>query len=311
MNVPKIQTMSPQLISVLQEHIQYEKLPADFIQLVKNYYWPIVCDIANAIEDPAPKPYFLGIQGTQGSGKSTFAGFIKRILEEEFGKNCLVLSLDDFYLTKAERETLSQEVHPLLMTRGVPGTHDIGLLSQTIEQINSLQAGQSISVVTFNKALDDRADPKDWQSITEPQDVIILEGWCVGVSAQSQDDLAEPINELEANEDVDGKWRGYVNQQIGQNYQSIYDQFDGLAVLLAPSFECVFQWRTKQEQKLIDKLNSQGESLNDTMSPAEIKRFISHYQRLTEHGLKTLPSQANWQLILQANHSITELIRLI
>lgn len=319
MNKPQIQSMSPRMLGILEQHISNEKLPDDFIQTVKNYFWPIVCDVveefdatAGSLKSGINKPYFLGIQGTQGSGKSTFASFIKRILEEEFGKKCLVLSLDDFYLTKAERITLSQDVHPLLLTRGVPGTHDINLLLQTLKEVNSLKTektGQTVNVVTFNKALDDRAVPAEWQSVATPQDVVILEGWCVGVSAQTQQALVEPINQLEANEDIDGQWRGHVNQQIGQHYQSLYDQFDGLAVLLAPSFECVFQWRTKQEQKLIDKLMTVNKPLNDTMSPADIKRFISHYQRLTEHGLSTLPAQANWQLILQPNHVITELIR--
>ena len=304
--------MSSRVLGILEQHIRNEQLPCDFIQTVEKFYWPIVCDVLeNQQKLVNKKPYFLGIQGTQGSGKSTFASFIKCILEEEFGKKCLVLSLDDFYLTKSEREVLSQEVHPLFLTRGVPGTHDMHLLAKTIEQVNSLQVGDKLNVVTFNKALDDRAASTDWQLVDEPQDVIILEGWCVGVPAQSPEDLVQPINELEMTEDINGTWRAYINEQIIQHYQVVYDQFDSLAVLLAPSFECVYQWRVKQEQKLIDKLDAEQKPLDDTMSPAQIKRFISHYQRLTEYGLKTLPAQANWQLLLQPNHAITELIRAI
>ncbi len=313
MNSPKLHTLSKHAIDAIEQHIQQEKLPDNFLQTVHEFYWPIVLDVIQSIENnkttSIKTPYFLGIQGTQGSGKSTFASFIKLILEQQFDKNCLVLSLDDFYLTKEERQTLSQDIHPLLATRGVPGTHDISLLKDTLEHINGLEPEQIVSVVTFNKAQDDRAATQNWQVIAEPQDVVILEGWCVGVSAQNDSQLIEPINDLETEEDPDGLWRSYVNEQIGEHYQSIYDAFDGFVMLAAPSFECVYEWRTKQEQKLIDKLTAAGKPLHDTMNAAQIKRFISHYQRLTEHGLQTLPAKANWLLRLHPSHAITDLIR--
>ena len=71
------------------------------------------------------RPYVLGLSGLQGSGKSTLARVIKTQAEQR-GWPTEVLSLDDFYYSRSEREALAHQVHPLLRTRGVPGTHEIG-----------------------------------------------------------------------------------------------------------------------------------------------------------------------------------------
>ena len=72
------------------------------------------------------KPLIIGINGAQGSGKSTLADYIKSYMCAE-GHSAVSLSLDDFYLTREERFQLSRDTHPLLATRGVPGTHDTAL----------------------------------------------------------------------------------------------------------------------------------------------------------------------------------------
>ena len=76
----------------------------------------------------------MGLSGCQGSGKSTLVKAIAHVLEDVHHVNAVVLSLDDFYLTKAERELLARTVHPLFATRGVPGTHDLDLLRQTLSE---------------------------------------------------------------------------------------------------------------------------------------------------------------------------------
>ena len=78
------------------------------------------------------KPLIIGINGSQGSGKSTLADYLCTMLNERYQLRCVSLSLDDFYLTKLERQQLASQVHPLLETRGVPGTHDIPLALETI-----------------------------------------------------------------------------------------------------------------------------------------------------------------------------------
>ena len=68
----------------------------------------------------------IGVAGAQGSGKTTLA----RSLAVALGG--VQLSLDDVYRTRAERQTLARDLHPLLATRGPPLTHDLDLLAATI-----------------------------------------------------------------------------------------------------------------------------------------------------------------------------------
>ncbi|SMF01560.1 D-glycerate 3-kinase [Alteromonadaceae bacterium Bs31] len=289
------------------EAIDEHRLPRDFRSTVDSYYLPLAERIALAAKSKK-SCYLLGVQGSQGSGKSTLADFLKRILEQQHALSCVSLSIDDFYLTRKERESLAITTHPLLTTRGVPGTHDVEMLERTIRQLSVLKQDTYTAVARFNKAIDDRAAEGDWSTVEGPVDVIILEGWCVGIGPQQELDLLAPCNGLEQNEDKDGKWRRFVNQQLETSYTRLFSKLDGLAVLQAPSFDCVYQWRLLQEQKLEQQwqqLPAEARGENRILSPDEVKLFISHYQRLTEHGLATLPSRADWLLSLNEHHKIT------
>ncbi len=293
----------------ISEAIKEHRLPEDFSVSVERYYQPLAAKISSACRSQ-PGCYLLGVQGSQGSGKSTLADFLKRILEQEHCLTCVSLSIDDFYLTRQQRQALASNTHPLLCTRGVPGTHDVELLESTIARISSLGEGEQCAITRFNKAIDDRADEHDWSSVKGPVDVIILEGWCVGIGPESETSLSHPINELEQQEDSNGIWRHFVNQRLSLEYAELYSKLDGLLVLQAPSFNCVYQWRSLQEQKLEQKwkkLPPEEQGYNRLLSPKELERFISHYQRLTEHGLSTLPQRADWLLSLDEAHNITGL----
>ena len=92
-------------------------------RMIKNFLIPICFWIAKKADHK--KPYFVGLAGGQGTGKTTISSIIKIILEKYFKLRVFKISIDDFYKTRKERKNLSKNIHPLLMTRGVPGTHDI------------------------------------------------------------------------------------------------------------------------------------------------------------------------------------------
>src|SRR5690606_4625460 len=79
-----------------------------------------------------------GITGLQGTGKSTLAAQMAALAAER-GKAVAVMSVDDAYLDHDERARLALEVHPLLATRGPPGTHDVALACRTLD---ALRAGE-------------------------------------------------------------------------------------------------------------------------------------------------------------------------
>jgi len=237
----------------------------------------------------------IGVNGAQGAGKSTLAKILKLILTRGFNKRTEVLSLDDFYLRRSEREALASEVHPLFRTRGVPGTHDVGLANATIEKLRTHKSGEEIRIPRFNKSVDDRYEVAAWTTVTEPIDFLVFEGWCVGAKPQSNQQLQEPVNLLEAKEDTEGRWRTASNQALAGDYQELFSQIDRLLMLKVPSMEAVFEWRSLQESRL-GKEASMGED--------ELRRFIMHYERLTRAQLDEMPQRADIVLNLGANHQV-------
>jgi D-glycerate 3-kinase len=236
--------------------------------------------------DTMRRPLVVGLCGAQGSGKSTLASRLASSCEKD-GISTAILSIDDLYRTRAERQILAREVHPLLRTRGVPGTHDVDLGLSLFE---SLDHGQAVALPRFDKARDDRAAKACWGRAASHTDVLIFEGWFVGARPQPQAALAQPVNALERDEDPDGIWRSFVNQALAGEYQQLFARIDLLLLLAAPSFAIVREWRSEQERDL--RVSAAGDA-EEVMSEAELSRFIQHYERLTRHILVEMPARAD------------------
>ncbi|MBT8444335.1 MAG: phosphoribulokinase, partial [Gammaproteobacteria bacterium] len=219
--------------------IERHRLPGSCRALISDHYAPLASWLIGR-RRPGEQT-LLGINGAQGSGKSTLADFMAMALADNAGWTVAVMSIDDFYLTKSEREWLGERVHPLLATRGVPGTHDLRLLDETLSALRELRAGDTLRLPRFDKARDDRAAPTGWPAVTGPVDLVILEGWCVGSRAQDGAALAEPVNALEREHDNDGAWRRYVNEQLAGPYTELFMQLDQLVLLQVPSFDVVYR----------------------------------------------------------------------
>ncbi|MAM71809.1 MAG: kinase [Gammaproteobacteria bacterium] len=286
------------LNAALAEFIEQEQLPETYRDTVEQWFIPLAEDILRRVA-VNEGPFVLGINGCQGSGKSTLAALLVILFQEMTGIKSINLSLDDFYLTRAERKTLAEQVHPLLMTRGVPGTHDVPL---AMDIIAALKSGEPVAIPRFDKATDERFAANLWPQIKAPVDVIIMEGWCLGVRAQKPHELQKPLNILEAEEDAEGLWRTYVNEKLEHEYRGFFGLLDMLVMLRAPGFERVIDWRLQQEEKLAARV--ENKNTKRIMSRDQLIRFISHYERLTRHALSTLPDQADVVLQLRQDQSI-------
>jgi len=221
------------------------------------------------------RPVAIGLCGAQGSGKSTTAGRLAAQLQAG-GYATAVLSIDDFYLTRSERAALAASIHPLLATRGVPGTHDVELAIHTLLNLLQASAADTVPIPKFDKSRDERVPQAQWTAHRAPVEVVLLEGWCVGARPQPQDALTTPVNELEREEDMDGRWRRYVNQRLEGDYADLFSLLDTRMLLRPPDFETVYSWRAQQEAGL----SRTGHSLSP-MTEGELRRFIAHYERLT------------------------------
>lgn len=286
---------------MLTTFIKQHNLPEEFSLSVEKYYKPIAQQLFDRFIE-SRSPFFVGINGCQGSGKSTLTDYIGDYLTSQYQLNVVVMSLDDFYYSSKERQALASSVHPLLATRGVPGTHDMAELTQVLKQLKTGETG--FTVRKFNKATDEPCPKNDWQVIEQAADIVIVEGWCWGVAPQTEEQLKAPINELEVKHDTSGEWRNYVNQQLKEEYVSLYKEMDFWLALQAPSFDCVYKWRLEQEEKL--KARNVGLKNSKIMSSAEILNFTQYFQRLSVQACNTFKESADIICYLDSQRKITE-----
>ena len=224
------------------------------------------------------KTKIIGLSGGQGAGKSTITGILKLILKKKYGLELCIFSIDDFYKTKSERKKMSKKLHPLFLTRGVPGTHDVNLINKTFKNLKK-KIFKPVLIPKFDKSIDDRAKKSQWTKIKKP------------------------LNMIEKKYDTYIKWRKKVNNQLKKPYKKIFSKIDKLVYLKAPSFNHIFQWRLDQEQKL--KLTSKNKN---TMSKSKIKEFIMFYERITKNMMKDFSQISDLTIFLDKKHRSTKMI---
>ena len=266
----------------LDNWIRQQKLPQSLWKTIESAHLPLAAWLAEKIDQNGCQ--VLGIAGGQGTGKSTLSTLLVEILTYGYAKKVLTFSIDDIYLSHAERRQLATDIHPLLATRGVPGTHDPLLGLYLLQQLKVAGKGDLVHLPVFDKAIDDRLPPDQWRVEEGPFDLIIFEGWCVGAMPQTEDELIAPINDLERNEDADGIWRQFVNDELSGPYIDLFAAIDNLLLLKVPGMEQVFEWRLKQENDL-KRQRDNDKAATHVMDEAAIRWFIQHYERLTRSML--------------------------
>ena len=271
-------------------------------KMIKSFLIPVSFWISKKVNKK--RPLIIGLAGGQGSGKTTISSILTLILQKYFKLNVFKVSIDDFYKTRKDRNLLSKNKHPLLMTRGVPGTHDIDLMLKFFKKVMSKNF-KNLEVPKFNKAIDDRYKKSLWYKIKSKPDVIIFEGWCVGARAQTNKQLKKPINSLERIYDQRIEWRSYVNSQLKKKYKTLFKQLDGLLYLKAKNFDLLKKWRLKQERKLwVQTKNKKNLKI---MSSGDVINFMQTYQRITQQMFKDAIKGSSVIMNLNSNHQIEKI----
>ena len=272
-------------------------------RMIKSFLIPLCYWISK--KAVKKRPYFVGLAGGQGTGKTTISSLIKIILTKYFKLKVFRISIDDFYKTRKERISLSKKVHPMLLTRGVPGTHDINMMLKFFKKVKSKKF-KRLRLPIFNKAIDDRFNKKKWYDLKDKPDVIIFEGWCVGAKPEKGKTLKKTINSMERVKDHKQIWRKYVNQQLKSKYKNLYSQLNCLIYLKAKNFSLLQKWRLKQERKLW--INSKTNFNSKIMSTGDVINFMQTYQRITQNMFKIMPRYASIIFNLNSNHQIKSAI---
>ena len=263
----------------------------------KKYISQFIIPIINNLNDSNDNRFI--ISGPQGSGKTTIAKLLKVVVEKIYKKKVMLLSIDDYYLSKRKRIELSKKVHPLLVTRGVPGTHNIKKLKDHINQF--IKSRYPIKTLTFDKLADDVSKKR---RIIKNADILLLEGWCCGSKPMTFKYLYKDINDLERKLDKNNKWRKYYNTFLKKEYSEIFSMFNKKIFIKPPSFTHVLKWRYNQE-----KQNSLNTNKKKFMSKQELIYFIQHYEKLTKWMTKTMPATASIVVKLNKKQKIEKVIK--
>lgn len=281
----------PGAVEVVAEWCAVENIAMPPEPLVERFYVPMADWIAAHADE---RMVVVGLNGAQGTGKSTLSRLLSRLLERLHGMRVASFSLDDLYLGAAARLRRAESIHPLLQTRGVPGTHDVALGVRTLA---ALRDAKPLALPRFDKATDDRLSVGSWPRWEGPCDAVLFDGWCVGARPEPSSALAEPINALERDEDPTGDWRWYVNRELGGAYQALFAELDLLVMLRPPDFDHVYAWREQQEASL--RRERPGPRV---MTPEAVRRFVMHFERLTRFMWDEMPERADAVIELGADH---------
>jgi len=268
-------------------------------RMIRSFLIPVCFWIAKKTKKK--EPLIIGLAGGQGTGKTTITSIISIILKKYFKLDIFKISIDDFYKTRKQRTLLSKNKHSLLMTRGVPGTHDIDIMLNFFKKIK-VKKFKILKLPKFNKGVDDRCKQSLWYKIQSKPDIVILEGWCVGARSQNSKELKKPVNSLEKIHDQNFKWRQYVNYQLKTKYKKLFNQLDYILFLKVKNFSLLRRWRLKQEKKLW--LKSKNKKNLKIMNKSEVKNFMDTYQRITQQMFKDMPKYSSIVMNLNNSHQI-------
>jgi D-glycerate 3-kinase len=264
---------------------------------LETLWLPVALNLATA-QQKLNRTFIQGILGGQGTGKSTLCLILKLILNY-LGFEVANLSLDDLYLTHAQRQEL-QLKNPRLIWRGPPGTHDIALGLKVIEQCLQGDSGTKISMPRFNKSAyegsGDRLD-SDSEEIAKP-DILLFEGWFVGVQPVKEDCFErcpEPIITPE-----DRQFAQDSNQRL-EAYLPLWDKLDNLIVLYLEDYRLSKQWRKDAEHQMIA-------SGKEGMSDPEIDRFVEYFWQSLhpELFIKPLIKSADLVIEIKSDRTFTK-----
>ena len=238
----------------------------------------------------------LMIAGSQGSGKSTLSIQIKKYFKKFYFKSVVILSIDDFYLSSYQRKQLAKKLKTNLFdTRGVPCTHNLKLLIETVDKLK--RNNFPVYIPIFDKVTDNK---KKHNRKINKADLIILEGWCVGSKPINPEYLKKNINDLEKINDPNMIWRTAYNQALVE-YQKLFNKFNYYIFIKLPNWQYVINWKYKQELGL-RSLRS------DNNLKKKLFLFIQYYEKLSKWMSFTSPDICNVLITLDKNQKTKKIL---
>ncbi|MDJ0532035.1 MAG: glycerate kinase [Xenococcaceae cyanobacterium MO_207.B15] len=265
-------------------HSQAIQDETEILTLLWNLWLPLAVNLAETRQQLGRTP-IQGILGGQGTGKTTLA-LILRLLLSHLGYTTANISLDDLYKTYAERYKLKKN-DPRLIWRGPPGTHDVYLGIKVLEQCLQGKSDEQILIPRFDKSLFNGAGDRVKPEPIPKADIVLFEGWFVGVRPINNNAFDTPIPPIETIEDI--QFAKDNNERL-KTYLPLWEKLDRLLVLYPKDYRYSKQWRKEAEHKMI-ALGKTG------MSDHKIEEFVDYFWRSLHPELFISPLIQNPDLV--------------
>lgn len=179
----------------------------------------MIHEIVDWIKQLESRPLIVGVQGIQGSGKSTLCKRLEMELD-----NCVCASLDDFYLPHDALEHTHHDFR--LRGRGNPGTHDVALLEECIECVREKKP---LTLPVYDKSANGgRGDRSQEKRMKRDTAIFIIEGWCLGFCPHNNGDI--------------------IDDHL-KRYQHIFESLHAMVVLRA-DLKNLRRWRRQAEETM-------------------------------------------------------------
>ena len=263
---------------------------------LEKLWLPVALNLATKRKE-LDRTLIQGILGSQGTGKTTLC-IILRLILNYLGISVATLSIDDLYLTYAQRQALQQQ-DPRLIWRGPPGTHDVNLGLEIIEQCLTGDNSSKILMPRFDKSAFNGAGDRSTPEAVNKPDILLFEGWFVGVQPITEDCFNNPPAPILTSEDI--QFAKDNNQRL-KAYLPLWHKLDSLIVLYPENYRLSKQWRKEAEQKMI----ATGKT---GMSDEECDRFVEYFWKALhpELFIKPLLETADIVVGIKSDRSITRI----
>ncbi len=273
----------------------------NILSLMWNLWLPIAVNLAELRQQLGRTP-IQGILGGQGTGKS-FLASILRLLLSHLGYTTVNLSLDDIYKTHTERFKL-QKTDPRLIWRGPPGTHDIYLGLQVLDNCLQKDCSELILIPRFDKSAHNGEGDRGKPEAIEQADIVLFEGWFVGVRPIEETILDNPLPPITSKQDI--RFAKDNNERL-QAYVPLWEKLDSLFILYPRDYRFSKQWRTEAEHKMI----ATGKT---GMSDREIENFVDYFWRALHPELFITPLCKRPDLVdlvieIEENHNYSKIYK--